>query len=819
MSSRRLYRLLSTAILGCTMPLMSQIVHSPEPSSSTISLDHTFLPPAADIAPVKGETSFANAPDNFYAFASARAGEPAPVEAVHLRFSAATTITSVESTKDFTIEPGGSCVPGQSYAKGDTCVALVRFTPQGAGRRLGKLTIAHSGSATPDAFGLGGYGYSPIVSFTPAAITTVPGTYPSSKGLLSGAPNLAVDGGDVLYIADEGNALLREIDSSGAITSITPFFSTPISITVDSFGIVWGLAPSGSTYYFLLFEPWSTQGADSATYVPATCTPSAPCGLGSVGMSNPAEISIDSNNNLFMEEATQGALEMPVGGYSGGNGTLDLWHLQDQYAYFTGTPSTFAVNVDDDLFTALSYPFENTCFILDQALYGSEIGDPTTYRVAGANGCGFSGDGGQGGDAEIGSAIGQMAFDIAGNLYFTDTNNQRVRRVSFDTGIINTIAGTGTAGYSGDGGPAGSAKLSYPTGLAVDSQGQVYIISGTGTMSGGAQVIRKLGPKGSLAYGVHTVGTSTPLSVTVSNVGNSTLVLTTIGFTGANPSDFSLDPTTSSCSLTAGATLSSGQSCQATVVFKPSATGTRSANLVFYDNTVTNANTVLLVGSGSAASVALAPNPLSFPSTTVNQAATESMTVTNSGNADLTVSGITVGGANPKMFTYTSACTGAIAPKASCKVQVTFKPTSAGSHSAILNVADNAPGSPHSISVAGSGLVAASASVQVTSSSNPAAACAPVAFSVTVSGGAGVVPSGTVELMRGGFVLASAPLVSGHSRLSAPALEPGSNLLSVHYSGDTTFAPSTSPQFTQMVTAAGSCVVVQPLSMPGSATR
>ena len=68
------------------------------------------------------------------------------------------------------------------------------------------------------AFGLGGNGYAPIISFTPAIITTVPGTYPSSVGLLSGAQNLAVDGSDTLYIADSGNDVIRYMDSSGNFT-------------------------------------------------------------------------------------------------------------------------------------------------------------------------------------------------------------------------------------------------------------------------------------------------------------------------------------------------------------------------------------------------------------------------------------------------------------------------------------------------------------------------------------------------------------------------------------------------------------------------
>jgi hypothetical protein len=92
--------------------------------------------------------------------------------------------------------------------------------------------------------------------------------------------------------------------------------------------------------------------------------------------------------------------------------------------------------------------------------------------VAGTGTPGYSGDGGVATSAQI-SAINAITIDAAGNIYFADFSNHRIRKIN-TSGVISTIAGTGTMGNAGNGGSATSATISYPNGIAVDSAGNVY---------------------------------------------------------------------------------------------------------------------------------------------------------------------------------------------------------------------------------------------------------------------------------------------------------------------------------------------------------
>jgi len=102
--------------------------------------------------------------------------------------------------------------------------------------------------------------------------------------------------------------------------------------------------------------------------------------------------------------------------------------------------------------------------------------DGATTIVAGTGNLGYSGDGGLATGARIGKTA-SIALDSEGNIYFADGDNNRIRRINVLTGIITTVAGTGAAADSGDGGPAVTAGVSRPTGIVMDGAGNLYFSS------------------------------------------------------------------------------------------------------------------------------------------------------------------------------------------------------------------------------------------------------------------------------------------------------------------------------------------------------
>jgi sugar lactone lactonase YvrE len=247
---------------------------------------------------------------------------------------------------------------------------------------------------------------------------------PATNARLAYPTGVAVDAAGNLYIADRLNSRVRKVSTSGTITTV---------------------AGDGSAGF-------SGDGG------PAT----------NAQLAGPYGVAVDAAGNLYIADfqnsrvrkvSTSGTITTVAGdgsfGFSGDGGPATNAQLAG--------PNGVAVDAAGNLYIA---DINN-----HRVRKVSTSGTITT--VAGNGTPGFSGDGGPATNARLRPPTG-VAVDAAGNLYIADIFNQRVRKVS-TSGTITTVAGTGIYGFSGDGGPATNARLAYPSGVAVDAAGNLYI--------------------------------------------------------------------------------------------------------------------------------------------------------------------------------------------------------------------------------------------------------------------------------------------------------------------------------------------------------
>jgi Abnormal spindle-like microcephaly-assoc'd, ASPM-SPD-2-Hydin len=197
--------------------------------------------------------------------------------------------------------------------------------------------------------------------------------------------------------------------------------------------------------------------------------------------------------------------------------------------------------------------------------------------------------------------------------------------------------------------------------------------------------------------------TSAAQTVTLSNTGTASLSISSIGLSGTNASDFAQ---TNNCP----ATLNAGTNCTINVTFTPTAGGSRSASVTITDNAAGSPQSVALTGTGvvPGPAVTLSPTSVSFGNqATGTTSAAQTVTLTNSGTAALTINSIAVSGTNASDFAQTNNCPASLNVNANCTINVTFTPTATGTRSANVTVTDNAPGSPHTVALTGTGVVLA----------------------------------------------------------------------------------------------------------------
>ena len=217
------------------------------------------------------------------------------------------------------------------------------------------------------------------------------------------------------------------------------------------------------------------------------------------------------------------------------------------------------------------------------------------------------------------------------------------------------------------------------------------------------QQVISITPEG-LVFGSQTLSTaSTAQASVLTNRSNAALSVTSITITGTNSGDFAQ-------ANTCGAAVAAGANCTISVTFRPTGTGSRTASVNITDNGPGSPQAITLSGTGTAApapAVTLNPAALAFGSQTVNSTSTaQSVTLTNSGNAALSITGITITGTNSGDFTQATTCVSPVAAGANCTISVTFRPTATGSKTASVNIADDAAGSPQAITLSGTGTAA-----------------------------------------------------------------------------------------------------------------
>jgi uncharacterized protein (TIGR03437 family) len=351
----------------------------------------------------------------------------------------------------------------------------------------------------------------------------------ATSAQLRGPVNVAVDATGDLFIADAGNYLVRKVSPAGIITSLAEVHS-PKGLAVDFGGNLY-IASSDNDQVFYV----ATNGTGGVFAGTGDTGYSGDGGLAlSAQLSDPAGVAVDGSGNIYVADsgnhrvrkispagvittlagtgkqsfsgdggpAVNAALAMPRGVALDASGNL---YIADKYndrirkiANGTittvaggGNPTSYGWTGDGGPATSayLNHP-ENVAVGAGGNLYIVDSGHRRIRRVnssgtittVAGGGTQGRGDGGSATDAELDiygnnylPDAGGVAVDAAGSIYIVgDASCNCIRKVMPD-GIINTIAGNGLDGYSGDGGTATNARFSSPDGVAVDAVGNVYV--------------------------------------------------------------------------------------------------------------------------------------------------------------------------------------------------------------------------------------------------------------------------------------------------------------------------------------------------------
>jgi hypothetical protein len=592
-----------------------------------------------------------------------------------------------------------------TVASGASANVNVAFTPTASGTREAALSISSNAVSSPGAVSLTGTGVATSVSVYPSALNL--GSSSLNATSVTKYISISNTGGSNLVVSNVG------ITGSNAADFAFSWMTLPVTIS-----------PMGGSSIAVTFTPSATGNRSATLTITDNVTGSpqtvALTGTGTTPIIGITPANIDFGNQVV--NVASGASAITIS--NSGTATLVISSL-----------SLSGANPADFAFTAPATPIMvlpggnatvNVSFTPQAvgvrgatlSLNDNVSGSPQTVTLSGtgtAPGIGMNPASLAFGSAPVNSGstpaplvisnpgtanlvISQLTVTGANSADFTFTAG--TLPITVAPGGGTSINVTFTPSVVGN--RAASLKITDNASGSPQAVG----LSGTGTTAPGIS----LSPS-SVNFGNQAVGVAGSLMlVTVSNTGTANLVIASLAIAGGNAADFS---------FTAGTlpiTVTPGNSTSVDVTFTPSAAGSRVAALTLTDSAAGSPQTIALSGTGTAPIASLSPGSLNFGSQLVNTtSALLPITVSNSGTAALVISQLLVSGSNSGDFSLAAAARPImVAPGNSTTLVVSFTPAAAGARSAVLNVSDNAGGSPQSVTLSGTG-TASTASLSMVS--------------------------------------------------------------------------------------------------------
>ena len=712
--------------------------------------------------------------------------------------------------QDFSIAPGGSCSSDQPVTTiGQQCTVNVIFSPVYPGLRFGAALIKSADGSLLGSSQVTGLGTGSLAVLDPGRIDTVAGDsewFYEGDGVLATTASIHepagifVDPAGNLYLSDTENYRIRRVDArtqkietiagtgnpgysgDGGLATLAAI-TTPAGLAMDGVGDIY-FADSGNQ----IVRRIDVDGTiTTVAGVPQTQGYSGDGGPATAAkLSLPEGVALDAAGDLYIADTGNSVIRK-----------VDA--ATNTITTVAGVPRSPGFNGDGSATTSqLNSPWtvtvgpDNSLYIADT--YNNRIrriSGGMVSTIAGDGAQDFGGDRGPAGSAELNLPIG-VTLDPAGDLYIADSGNDRVRRVSVSTGNVNTgtatiqtIIGTGSEGFSGDGGPANQAALHGPYALFFAQNGDFYFAD---TINN--RIRRVLATPFALQPFPDTKVTkisSPPQIEGVDSDGNADLNLSVPTLANAV-----LDTGTTTCSFTAATP--KGSTCNLGVEFAPTTVAENLQGSVTLISDAGNTPTVIDVsGNGlnvnpTQMSITASPNPSVFGQQVIFTAS-----VTNHGASSLSGAVIFQDGS-------TILCSDASLNSGSAICATSG--LSLGQHTIVANYSGDANNEANTTSMVQ--VVKQQATLDLSVNPSPqATVLGNVTLTLTVTPPGGTA-TGSAVFYDGGTALSGALALngSGVATFSTTGLTPGQHTLTAQYSGDTANASGTSSAVSELIAQA-----------------